>query len=59
MRLPHASPPDGRRGRTALVLAGAGAGVAAWLYLTEGRGESAGRIAPVVGPGAVGVQGTF
>jgi hypothetical protein len=42
-----------------LVIAAASAGAATWFFLTEGKGESSGAITPIVGPGAVGVQGTF
>jgi hypothetical protein len=37
----------------------AGAAVTTWLFLREGKAASEGRIVPVVGPGAVGVGGSF
>ncbi len=36
-----------------------GAAAATWLFLREGKETSAGQIVPLVGPGAVGVTGSF
>ncbi len=42
-----------------LGLALVGAAASTWLFLHEGKGESAGSLVPLVSPGAVGVSGAF
>jgi hypothetical protein len=42
-----------------LGVAALAGGFAAYWFLTEGRGESKAAFEPIVGPGGVGVSGTF